>query len=282
MKLLSTNTKLEKIPNAKKRYLVRGLAMAPHTMSGRNLCPWAAGCAAVCVLWFAGRTVMQSVRDAMIRRAKLFFDNRQEFKRILGGEIAALVRAARKIGAVPVIRLNVASDVVWERVMPEIFKLYPDLVAYDYTKAPYEKRKITPENYHITHSVHENSSFQDLSNALDAGRNIAVVVDAWYNPRKNKTGNNYGILPGFIKLTDGDRSRYVKTIIGDVHDCRLPELDGRGRAVLLYGKGGQKKVSEGVASGFIHSIGEQSSKKNAIATMRVDDFMPAANILVNA
>ena len=115
MKLLSTNTKLEKIPNAKKRYLVRGLSMAPHTMSGRNLCPWAAGCAAVCVLWFAGRTVMQSVRDAMIRRAKLFFEAYSDpLKRLIDAVVLHLDSSNRSQAYLQMHRLHTKGKVPFD------------------------------------------------------------------------------------------------------------------------------------------------------------------------
>lgn len=253
MKLLSTNTKLEKVPGSETSYLVRGLSLAPHLQSGRNTCPWAGACAAVCVLWFAGRTVMANVRDAMIRRTRLFFDDREAFSAQLVREVSALVRSAAKAGAVPVVRLNVASDIVWERILPQLFDLFPGVKWYDYTKAPFSARRELPQNYSLTHSVHERSRFDDLTAALDAGRNLAVVFDASYNPSRGR----FGKLPGLALLRSADgRTRAVEVVDGDRHDVRIPDLDGRGVIIGLRGKGGRRNVAAAVAAGFAHEAGD--------------------------
>ena len=58
-KLLTSNAKLEK---SGKNWSIVGLSLAPHKQSGRNTCPEAGHCADMCVLWFAGRTVMPTTR----------------------------------------------------------------------------------------------------------------------------------------------------------------------------------------------------------------------------
>lgn len=251
--LLSTNTKLEKTPASDTRYLVRGLALAPHTQGGRNVCPWAGACVAACVLWFAGRTVMKNVRDAMIARARWFFSDRPAFLAALAREIEALVRAADRAGAVPVVRLNVASDIVWERVAPELLARFPGVRFFDYTKAPPRARPTTPANYTLTHSFHERMTLADVAEALSMGRNIAVVFDSIYHPQRER----FGALPSRVVFTDGSGAKIECPVIcGDAHDVRLTELDGRGVVVGLAGKGGAARVAEALAAGFVQSAGE--------------------------
>ena len=58
------------------------------------------------------------------------------FKAMLIREIGILENRARKQGLIPGVRLNGSSDVVWERSFPEVFKRFPGVTFYDYTKIP--------------------------------------------------------------------------------------------------------------------------------------------------
>lgn len=268
-KLLTGNTKLDKIPGVATRYLVRGLALAPHAQSGKNVCPWAGVCIHLCVLWFAGRTVMENVRRAMIARAKWFHGDRESFVRAICREIEALVRAADRAGARPVVRLNVASDIVWERIAPAIFAAFPDVTFYDYTKAAFRHRPETPANYHLSHSFHEKTTLADVCDALQHGRNVVVVFDSTYNPRA-RNGRKYGALPARVTFTDGSGARVDCDVVdGDLHDVRIPDLDGRGRVVALRGKGGRARVADGVAAGFVQQH-ERTAALAATDTPRLD------------
>jgi len=53
---------------------------------------------------------------------------------------------------------------------------YPEMVWYDYTKWPLEKRPSTP-NYHLTFSRSEETTLEQIQYSLDGGRNVAVVFD---------------------------------------------------------------------------------------------------------
>jgi hypothetical protein len=257
MRLLSTNTKLEKTVGGETRYLIAGLSLAPHIQSGRNVCPWAGECVNNCVLWFAGRTVMQSVRDAMIRRTRWFFDDRPTFVSALLDDLGAHVRAARRVGAVPVVRFNVASDIVWERVAPELLTTFPELLAYDYTKAPVRVRSALPANYHLTHSVHESTTLADVRAAFDAGRNVAAVFNSIYNAQRRR----FGALPERVTFTTPDGGSIMADVVcGDTDDLRIPARDGRGRVVALAGKGGARRVADMVAAGFAHVAPDGGAK----------------------
>ena len=49
-------------------------------------------------------------------------------------ELVRYREAARRQGRALVVRLNVFSDIRWEREFPELFALFPDVRFYDYVR----------------------------------------------------------------------------------------------------------------------------------------------------
>lgn len=245
--LLSSNTKLRK---GSRRFLIRGIALAPAKTSGHNVCPMAGFCASMCVLWFAGRTVTRSVRQAALNRTKLFFEDRNTFLGLLQAALDKLVRDSLKQRARPVVRPNAGSDLAWEKLHPEIFDRNPTVTFYDYTKIvnrakAYAAGKL-PQNYHLTYSINERSDMKVVRQLLESGVNCALVVDAAWFPQMGIVGR----IPKTYVI-DGKRFHVVD---GDKHDLRIPELDGRGNIVALRAKGGIAAVLKGVAAGFAHKV----------------------------
>lgn len=241
MKLLSTaesNRKL--IKSIGYGYLVSGLSLRPADLSGFNVCPWATkSCKAACVLEHAGRGNMPNVRDARDRKTVRLFEDRQGFLADLHKDLGALERRAEKLGLVALVRLNVASDIAWERIDSTIFTAHPAIKFYDYTKGAKRLNDTLPANYHLTYSYSEESDPVVVDTLLGQGYNVAMVFDTEYNPSHGKVG----ALPetkGSFNVVDGDK-----------HDIRLPETDGHGVIVGLRGKGGKAIVLEGVRGGFI-------------------------------
>lgn len=254
--LLSTNSKLEKLPATTTAYMVQGLTLAPATMAGKNVCPHKGYCEEDCVLAYAGRMNDPKVRAAQIRRTRWFFDDRRGFLDTLHRDLEKLCREAASARAVPVVRFNVASDIVWERVAPSLFTDHPTLTAYDYTKFPVVKRPTLPANYQLVHSVSERMTFDDAREAIASGRNIVAVFDSVYKPAKPNGNGGYGMfgaLPATVEIT-GPRGQSIilQSFDADVHDVRLTELDGRGRIGVLRGKGGAARVRNMLANGFAH------------------------------
>ena len=140
------------------------------------------------------------------------------FKAMLVREIGNLEKRARNHGLVAGVRLNGSSDVVWERSFPEVFKRFPDVTFYDYTKIPSRLRTRLPENYHLTFSRSEENDAQALE-LLRHGVNVAVV---------------FADLQGAIR--DGYRGHRV--VNGDETDCR--PMDAKGVIVGLSPKGHAK------------------------------------------
>ena len=233
MKLLTTNTKLLKSRGSK--YKVLGLALAPHSIGGTKVCPHStAGCRSACNLWFAGRTVMEPVRDAMIRRKQWLASDGVGFQDQLHKEIELHEKYCRRTGLTPVVRLNVASDLDWRSVIAA----HPGTTYYDYSKVLSRAKGEWLDNYQITYSRNEKSSEDEMVGLLESGRNVAVVFDVAYLPQQ-------GILGKLPKTWFGH-----KVVDGDKHDVRLREVDGRGVVVGLRLKGGTKARENARRSGF--------------------------------
>ena len=199
-----------------------GLHLSPFNISGNNVCPNAStGCAAAC-LNTAGRGVMRNVQEARIRKTQFFFNDREGFLCQLLKEIKSAIKSAAKKELTPCFRLNLTSDIAWERYIIPAFKSYQ---FYDYTKSKQRMRRFLdgrlPENYHLTFSRSEDTSEEQIREFCDRGGNVAVVF------RDH--------LP--------KQWRGIKVINGDTTDLRFQ--DERGVIVGLVAKGLGKKDETG-------------------------------------
>lgn len=169
-------------------YLTAILHLSPVRLAGRgNVCPHAsAGCRAAC-LNTAGRggiiksgASTNAIQEARKRRTRLFFDERGLFKGALLRDVARHVVRAQRHGLKPAVRLNGTSDIAWEKVLPEVFSVFPEVWFYDYTKD--ERRMMRslcegwPSNYHLTFSRSESNAAACVR-VLGAGGNVAAVFD---------------------------------------------------------------------------------------------------------
>ena len=232
--LLTLNAKLSK-QRAGEVSRVVGVTMAPSKRSGVNVCGHATpGCIRACVLWFAGRTVMPKNRRAAINRTLLWAYAPDLFYSRLRCELSRQQRNATRDGASLYVRLNVASDIYHG---DELLESYPNITFYDYTKDNERATKnalgLHPENYHLTYSVSEQSTFDDVRRVLEFGGNVAVVFDTVYTPQFKR----FGYLPERVTFTDGKRKLSVRVVDGDEYDARTPTNDGRGVCVGLRLKG---------------------------------------------
>ena len=173
MKLLSdSNTKIKK--GEKLGWKTFGLSLAPHTISGKNLCPHASeGCALAC-LNTAGMGVFSNVQKARLEKTKYLLENRAEFLAQLKKEIANKKKRIQNLA----IRLNVLSDLPWHNLID--METTPEVSYYDYTPNPSRMIQYLngelPKNYHLTFSRKENNQAQ-CELILSMGGNVAVVFD---------------------------------------------------------------------------------------------------------
>lgn len=168
-------------------YMTYIMHLAPWTVSGMgNTCPKAtAGCIKSC-LNKAGRGGMfkkgedtNAIQRARIRKAQLFFSNRDVFMQALVKDITKAIKQAEKKGFIPVFRLNGTSDISWEKYEvvegKNIFQMFPEVQFYDYTKVI--GRKVSSyTNYHLTFSKADGND-KDVDVAIANGMNIAAVFD---------------------------------------------------------------------------------------------------------
>jgi hypothetical protein len=216
------------------------LHLAPHKLSGFNVCPHASpGCASLetgC-LNRAGRGgipdpsvsgFLNRIERCRIERTRFFFEDKREFLVLLFSEIVGHCRRSDAAGLLPAIRLNGTSDLPWESIAPDLFARFSDVQVYDYTKSPSRYgaflRGDLPPNYYLTFSRSETNS-DHCQSFLHQGGTIAVV---WNLKR-------YAPLPS---------SWHRWPIIdADVHDLRF--LDKPGTVAGLRAKGPAKRDSTG-------------------------------------
>ena len=226
MKLLTTsNTKIKKGESL--GFLTFGVHLAPSTKSGFNTCQHSSvGCAAAC-LDTAGHGIFATVQAARIAKTKFFFQDKALFMAQLVKEIAAAIKSAQKKNLVPCFRLNLTSDLPWEKITLDgktVFDLFPQVTFYDYTKSAQRMTAFLtgefPSNYHLTFSRSESNE-KLVDAVLGSGGNVAVVFR--------------GSLPATWK---GKR-----VVSGDESDLRF--LDPQNVIVWLVEKGKAKKDSSG-------------------------------------
>jgi len=187
MKLLSINQDTKTIKGLKKGYLTGIMYLAPYTIGGKNICPFAkaAGCIDAC-LNTAGRGIFNNVQQARLNRTKLFHSDINAFMNKLAVEIEALEKTAIKNGLIPVVRLNGLSDINWEDIRfnyefihnkirsVTIFELFSDIQFYDYTKNP--NRDQLPKNYDLTFSYSNKPEFKKFNEiAIKKNMRLAAV-----------------------------------------------------------------------------------------------------------
>lgn len=226
--LLSIDTNAKTVKGQAFGYVTAILYLAPHKISGKNLCAFATkGCAAAC-LYSAGRGKFSNVQLARIKKAQYFLNDRESFLIQLGEEITKLVR---KYGTKLAIRLNGTSDIPWEefRVFEgkNIFEYFSNVTFYDYTKNP-RRMYLNYPNYHLTFSRAETDSNIKWSRLfLKEGKNVAAVFDQ-YLYKDILTNQNLYFQGAQINLVDGDQT-----------DLRF--LDKKGSLIVLKAKGDAKK-----------------------------------------
>jgi hypothetical protein len=255
--LLSANSKLRKLPGRAGQYRAIGLALAPANYSGRELCPWRTdGCTVACNGFWSGMNVTISTRQALIGRAILWNYHRDLFVRKLRLELDNFRKLCKRTGKIPAVRLNVSTDIVWERILPELFADFPDIQFYDYTKALPKHRPTLPGNYTLCHSFNERTKTADVESIISAGRNVVIAFDSAYAPARKL----WGALPESVEFSDDSGREFTLPVINaDRHDIRIPAIDGRGVVQGLHGKSGRNRVDNSVASGFMlhHAEGQE-------------------------
>src|SRR5581483_11020760 len=157
-------------------YLSVGLTLTPRGTgrAGRTLCPFASpGCAASCFADY-DRLAWPKNKRVAVARTRLLTQAPQRFYALLEAELARESVHAKRLGIPLVCRLNVVSDVPFEREYPALFSRFPDVQFMDYTKNMRRMLATRSQNYHLTFSRSERNE-SDCLTVLQAGGNVTVV-----------------------------------------------------------------------------------------------------------
>lgn len=202
-----------------------------------ELCPLArlAGCLGPC-LKSAGRGAFNSVQKARAEKTRFFKENRQAFMFSLCADIWALVRKAKRLGLIPLVRPNGTSDIPFENIIvwddKTIFQLFYSTQFYDYTKHPSRNLEgKTAGNYDLTYSFSALTpkpiSIKGLTNRHN--RRTAVVFQ-----KREDIPETFRGWP----VVDGD-------------DTDVRHIEPENVVVALYAKGKAKRDE----SGFVQIMG---------------------------
>lgn len=206
------NTKLRK--SANDEFVTMGLSLAPWMAGGANVCPHASpGCILSCVGRQGLASVFKDISLARRARTRAFYEHREWFMARLDHELAFYSRKAEKAGKRLAVRLNMYSDLPWEKW--GIIDAHPNIEFYDYSKNPNRIGQIRP-NYWTTFSRSEANEVLALGQ-LARGNNVAVAFADASNPR---VGNRAGeqSLPS--------RWHGFDVISGDDTDLRFDDPKG--------------------------------------------------------
>jgi DNA-binding MarR family transcriptional regulator len=228
--LLSVNPKTEKsLKNGDPQTYI--LHLAPHNLSGVNVCPGAGNCKKICLHSAGNPVYMEAKQAARIRRTLAYIQNPEAFLRVL---VCSILDKIKKANGEPIaIRLNGTSDIAWENVnfnvSPEfatfcrvkyghqlligrqnIFELFNSLGVnckfYDYTKIRRDWGLCAYLGYHLTFSFDgwDNSfNLKLCRGAIASGVNVAAA----FNVKRGQT------LPSILES-------------GELADFNLPIVDG--------------------------------------------------------
>jgi hypothetical protein len=223
--------------------LAAGLTLAPASEGGWNVCARSTeGCRKACVLWNAGNGYRDNVRAARVARTQALAADPQASLEAIRRELEAL--AARRTDPIEAVRLNVASDLPYERVEGFLEALPPRLALYDYSKIAARIgeggiARGAGRPYRLAFSVSEAPhSARDAARILGDG-GTAVLVVAGLRRRQADGTLRYHPVPREVRIA----GEWWPAVGGDRSDRR--DLDPARSVVILAGKGPLELPSTG-------------------------------------
>ena len=229
------DSNLKLVKGQKVGWEAAGLSLAPYTLAGGpTLCPNSSPqCRKFCVSGSGNAIAFSMVNEARVALTKKLLKSPVAFIRVLIEDLLIYQRAALLRGKKFTTRLNVFSDIEWERVAPEIFEVAAraKIPLMDYTKVP---GRVVPDIYSLTMSHSE--------------------INKWgLSPTEITTDGINLAVPFAVKRTEDLPKIYrgVKVIDGDKTDLR--HLDPKGVIVGLRSKT-TKKGKADLDGGFVLPI----------------------------
>jgi hypothetical protein len=187
-------------------------------------------------------SVFPSINRARAAKTAFFFQDRPGFLAQLRRELTNADKSCCRDGVVGYVRLNVFSDIAWERMLN--LGSYPHLRFYDYTKSmPRALAQIGSDVYRLAYSINEESDDAAVAGLLAAGGIASMVLSVRY-----VNAGNLDPTPESVTVAG---AQFV-VIDGDKHDNRFTQPPGTVAGLRL--KGSLKMRATAVASGFARPV----------------------------
>lgn len=221
--ILGSSAKVQK--GEKYDYMTKIMYLAPHALSGLQVCPHATpACRRDCLGHSDGHLVFQ--QQSEILRTWAMHYHSSLFHRLLDASIASHGSKWQTMGKGAAVRLNGSSDLDWSETVARHAE--SGVVFYDYTKDYERAVKSIGSNYHHTFSVSEKAdSIEKAVELVRMGGTAAIVTHR--SKAKAKAFGEWMSQHYGITVNDGDR-----------HDLRF--LD-KGALVTLSAKGSMAESS---------------------------------------
>lgn len=181
--------------------------LMPAKASGHNVCAKSTKECEIGCLVTSGRVIMDKrnvINNARLNRTKAFYENRENFMKLLVKEIALAKGRAQRNGQVFAVRLNGTSDLSPELFRyngKTLFEIFPDVQFYDYTKVLNRSKLVSKfSNYDLTFS-YTGYNWNECEQALANIVRVAAVFDIKRGQPLPATFNGYTVI-------DGDKSDY--------------------------------------------------------------------------
>lgn len=219
--LTTNNTKIQK--GLEQGFLTFGIHFAPAKLSGFDVCSEASdGCREAC-LNTSGLGQTPNVQEARIKKTKLFLADIKKGLEDISDEITKATKKALKLYLTPCFRLNLTSDLPWEKLKlangKNLFEQHPNVQFYDYTKIA-RRMNLNIPNYHLTFSRSEAFGNQvQAAQLLKEGKNVAAVFSTKKGEELPESWKGYKVVDG-----DKDDLRFL-----DIQNC-IVGLRAKGRA----------------------------------------------------
>ena len=203
----ATNTKVKKTQKKPTSHFAKPIRMASLSMMPDHIiCAGskAANCMEACLKEAGLAAVYDSVNIARQAKTDYWHADQSGFLAQLTRELANFKKLCDKQNVQGVVRLNVLSDIPWEK--HGIPQQFPDLFFYDYTKQAKRLAGNLPANYRLMFSYSDRPQYQNqVAAALPIGVPVAVVF-------KNSMPSEYLGRP----VIDGDLSDLDNVMAGPV------------------------------------------------------------------
>lgn len=179
------------------------LYLAPASLSGHNVCAKATKECITGCLNTSGRAKMPksgiAIMNARINKTKFFYDQRDEFNRVLFNEVKFAKGRTERKGKQFAVRLNGTSDlnpILFKKDGKNILETFPNVQFYDYTKIlnRIEVAKKYP-NYDLTFSF-TGHNWSDCLIALENNVRVAVIFDIKAGQPLPETFNGFTVVDG--------------------------------------------------------------------------------------